>query len=88
MRKSTTGYLVKLANGVFCWNSRVQKSIALSSTEAEYMSISDTTRQLVWIFFFFENVYSGTAQSTRPVTAQHHICKVNVGTPTRGLEDR
>ncbi len=22
-RKSTTGYLVKMANGVFCWNSRV-----------------------------------------------------------------
>ena len=38
-RKSTTGYLVKLANGVFCWNSRAQKSIALSSTEAEYMSL-------------------------------------------------
>ena len=46
-RKSTTGYLVKLANGVFCWNSRVQKSIALSSTEAEYMSLCDTSRQLV-----------------------------------------
>ncbi len=48
-RKSTTGYLVKLANGIFCWNSRAQKSIALSSTEAEYMSLYDTSRQLVWI---------------------------------------
>ena len=43
-RKFTTGYLVKLANGVFCWNSRAQKSIALSSTEAEYMSLSDMSR--------------------------------------------
>src|SRR6266704_5836937 len=33
-RKSTTGYLVKLANVIFCWNCRAQKSIALSSTEA------------------------------------------------------
>ena len=48
-RKSTTGYLVKLADGVFCWNSRAQKSIALSSTEAEYMLLCDTSRQLVWI---------------------------------------
>jgi hypothetical protein len=48
-RKSTTGYLVKLANGVFCWNSQAQKSIVLSSTEAEYMSLCDTSRQLVWI---------------------------------------
>ena len=54
-RKSTTGYLVKLANGVICWNSRAQKSIALSSTEAEYMSLGDTCRQIVWIrSLFFE----------------------------------
>ena len=38
-----------MANGIFCWNSRAQKSIALSSTEAEYMSLCDTSRQLVWI---------------------------------------
>jgi transposase InsO family protein len=55
-RKSTTGYLVKLANGVFCWNSRAQKSIALSSTEAEYMSLADTSRQLVWIRSLFEEI--------------------------------
>ena len=55
-RKSTTGYLVKLANGLFCWNSQAQKSIALSSTEAEYMSLSDMSRQLVWIRSLFEKL--------------------------------
>ena len=55
-RKSTTGFLVKLANGVFCWNSRAQKSIALSSTEAEYMSLSDASRQLVWIRSLFNEL--------------------------------
>ena len=50
------GYLVKLANGVFCWNSRAQKSIVLSSTEAKYMSLSDTCRQLVWIRSLFEEL--------------------------------
>jgi len=55
-RKSTTGYLVKLARGVFSWNSRAQKSIALSSTEAEYMSLSDTCRQLVWIKTLFSEL--------------------------------
>jgi hypothetical protein len=48
-RKSTTGYLVKLAGGIFVWNSHAQKTVALSSTEAEYMSLSDTSRQLVWV---------------------------------------
>ena len=45
----TTGYMVKLADGIFSWNSRAQCTVALSSTEAEYMSLSDTSRQLVWI---------------------------------------
>jgi hypothetical protein len=48
-RKSTTGYLVKLAGGIFAWNSHTQKTVALSSTEAKYMSLSDTSRQLVWV---------------------------------------
>src|SRR6266404_6252899 len=55
-RKSTTGYLIKLANGIFSWNSRAQKSVAQSSTEAEYMSISDTCRQLVWIRSLFKEL--------------------------------
>jgi len=45
--------MVKLANGIFSWNSRAQKTVALSSTEAEYMSLSDTSRQLVWIKSLF-----------------------------------
>ena len=48
-RKSTTGYLVKLAGAIFSWNLHAQKTIALSSTEAKYMSLSDTSQQLIWI---------------------------------------
>jgi len=55
-RKSTTGYLVKLASGIFSWNSRAQKSVVQSSTEAEYTSISDTCRQLVWIRSLFNEL--------------------------------
>jgi len=38
-----------LASGVISWNTRAQKTVALSSTEAEYMSLSDTCRQLQWM---------------------------------------
>jgi hypothetical protein len=48
-RKSTSGYVVKLAGAIFSWNMRAQKTVALSSTEAEYMSLSDTSRQLMWV---------------------------------------
>ena len=48
-RRSQSGYFVKLAGGLISWTSRVQKTIALSSTEAEYMALSDCSRQVVWM---------------------------------------
>jgi hypothetical protein len=62
-RKSTTGYMVTLAGGVFSWNSRAQKTVALSSTEAEYMSLSDTSRQLIWI----KNLFSELGVTLSPL---------------------
>ena len=49
MHKSTTGYMVKLAGAIFSWNLCAQKTVALSSTKAKYMSLSDTYKQLIWI---------------------------------------
>src|SRR6266851_2473904 len=55
-RKSTSGYVVKLAGAVFSWNTYAQKTVALSSTEAEYMSLSDTSHQLVWVRNLFSEL--------------------------------
>jgi histone deacetylase 1/2 len=41
-RKSTSGYVFMLCGGPISWNSKKQSTVALSSTEAEY--ISATTR--------------------------------------------
>ena len=48
-QRSITGYFFKLANCIFSWQSRAQKTIALSSTKAEYMALSDCSWQAVWI---------------------------------------
>jgi hypothetical protein len=48
-RRSTTGHMVKLAHGAITWASANQKTLAHSSTEAEYMSLSDSSRQISWI---------------------------------------
>src|SRR5271156_4590190 len=48
-RRSQTGYFFQIASAIFSWQSRAQKTIALSSTEAKYMALSDCSRQAVWI---------------------------------------
>jgi len=46
--KSTTSYFTMLAQGITSWLNRKQKSVALSSTEAKYIVLSDCSCQLVW----------------------------------------
>ena len=55
-RRSITGYFFKLANGIISWGSHPQKTIALSSMEAEYMAISDCSQQVLWIKTLIEEL--------------------------------
>lgn len=48
-RRSTTGYVFLLSNGVITWCSSAQKSVSLSTAEAEYVAASCATRELMWI---------------------------------------
>ena len=45
-----TGFYLKLADGLISWTSHVQKTIAYSSTEAEYMALSDCAHQVTGIW--------------------------------------
>src|SRR5271169_498060 len=44
-RKSTTGYVFIINNGAVSWTSHKQSTVALSTMEAEYMSLSDAARE-------------------------------------------
>lgn len=49
-RKSTTGYLFKLFDRcVICWNTKRQASVAVSSTEAEYMALFEAVKEALWL---------------------------------------
>lgn len=45
-RKSYTGFVVKLGKSTVNWESRKQRCVALSSTEAEYLAIGDICKDL------------------------------------------
>ena len=37
------------AGGVVSWQSRLQKSVALSTTEVEYMEVVEADKEIVWM---------------------------------------
>lgn len=47
-RKSYTGYIVVLAGGPVSWEARKQPTVALSTTEAEYMAITSAAREIMF----------------------------------------
>lgn len=47
-RKSYTGYVVIFGGGPVAWESRKQPTVALSTTEAEYMAITSASRELLF----------------------------------------
>ncbi|KAE8992242.1 Retrovirus-related Pol polyprotein from transposon TNT 1-94 [Phytophthora rubi] len=48
-RRSVSGMLLMLCGAPVVWRSMFQKTVALSSTEAEYMALSDCVKECVWI---------------------------------------
>ena len=47
-RRSTTGYVFTMAGGPVSWRSTLQSTVALSTTEAEYMAVTEAFKEAIW----------------------------------------
>jgi hypothetical protein len=47
-RRSRTGFCLFLGKSIVAWNSKLQSSTALSSTEAEYMALVSCCKEMLW----------------------------------------
>ena len=48
-RRSVTGYVVMIAGGPTIWQSKLQKTVALSSCEAELYALCEATKEIKWL---------------------------------------
>ena len=53
---STSGFVFLLADAAIAWSSRKQKTIAQSTTHAEYMALADAANQAAWYRSFFVEI--------------------------------
>ena len=69
-RRSTTGYVFTLYGGAVSWQSKRQRSVALSTAEAEYMALTEATKEAIWLKNITESMLQqgSTINKTSPIT--------------------
>lgn len=63
-RRSLTGYVFTIGGCAVSWKASLQTTVALSTTEAEYMAISEACKEAIWL----RNLYGelcGNTSSTK-----------------------
>jgi hypothetical protein len=48
-RRSITGYVFTLAGGPICWKSMIQSTVAMPTTEVEYMAVAEAAKEALWL---------------------------------------
>ena len=78
--KSRTGYVITYAKCPIVWNSKLQGEIALSTTEAEFISLSESTRDVIPLMGLIEEVQSqGFSVLNTKLTVHSKIFEDNSG---------
>uniref|UniRef100_A0A2N9EH16 Integrase catalytic domain-containing protein n=1 Tax=Fagus sylvatica TaxID=28930 RepID=A0A2N9EH16_FAGSY len=55
-RKSTSGFLFTFTGAAVSWQSKLQKCVALSITEAEYIATTEAGKEMLWMKRFLQDL--------------------------------
>ena len=70
--RSTTGWIFYLASAPISWRSTRQPTVAISSTEAEYMSMASATQEAIWLRMLLQEM--GFPQPTTIMYGDNNGC--------------
>lgn len=62
-RRSYSGFAFMFAGAAICWDARKQRTVALSSVEAEYVAISEATKEAIYL----RNMFNETSKPCNKV---------------------
>jgi hypothetical protein len=55
-KRSTIGYVYTIGGTIVSWISKLQKVVALSTTEAEYVATTEVSKEMIWLQRFMEEL--------------------------------
>ena len=64
-RKSTTGGIIKLYGNPVLWISKKQRTVALSSCEAEYLALSSSIQELLWVRSLYNEIFNTNSNNIK-----------------------
>lgn len=73
-RRSTTGYVFKVGGNTVSWKSGLQQVVALSTTEAEYISLVEAIKEGLWLSGLTEELGYQQAEVSVGCDSQSAIC--------------
>lgn len=85
-RKSTTGYVILFCGGLIAWGSKKQPTIALSSTEAEYIAASECCRELLYINSMLKEMLENSLSTVLKIDNQSTISLIKNGIINKRLK--
>jgi hypothetical protein len=79
-RKSTSGYVFKMAGGAISWSSRKQGSVATSTAEAEYVAAAMAAREALWLRQLLHEMHQ-SQKAAMPIYIDNQAAIVHLTNP-------
>ena len=71
-RRSTGGFVVMLCGGAVSWKTQKQDIVALSTTEAEYIALTEASKEVIWMRRLLRKIETRNIESYSTDIWQYH----------------
>jgi hypothetical protein len=72
-RKSTIRFVYTLGGTTMCWDSKLQRTVSLSTTEAEYVAVTEAEKEMVWLHGFLDELDKKDEKGVQHIDSQSAI---------------